>query len=142
MYLEDLAFKLNTIESQTGTRFTVEYTADTEILQVSCDNNPEAMIFIVKSDEQILAVTPLFKLSEVNASNKAELFETLLRISPVIPLSSIGLQDDSCVLFGAMPVSSSLENIVHELECQADNYNDVLVALNDYFDLTNETAEV
>ena len=142
MYLEDLAFKLNTIESPAGTRFTVEYIANTEILQVSCDNNPEAMIFIVKSDEQILSVTPLFKLSDVNAQRKTELFETLLRISPVIPLSSIGLQDDSCVLFGAMPVDSSLENIVHELECQADNYNDVLVALNDFFDTTQETVEV
>ncbi len=142
MYLEDLAFKLNTIESPAGTRFTVEYSADTEILQVSCDINPEAMIFIVKSDEQILSVTPLFKLNEVQAQNKAELYETLLRISPVIPLSSIGLQEDSCVLFGAMPVDSTFDNIVHELECQADNYNDVLVALTDYFETTQETVEV
>lgn len=142
MKLEDLAFKLNTIESSSGARFAAEYSEETDTLKVTCDINPEAMIFIVKSDEQIISVTPLFSLDEIEPANKAELFETLLRISPVVPLSSIGLQENNCVLFGAMPVTTLFDNIVHELECQADNYNDVLIALNDFFKEIPETAEV
>ncbi len=142
MKLEDLAFKLNTIESSSGARFAAEYSADTDTLKVTCDINPEAMIFMVQSDEQIISVTPLFGLDEIEPEAKSELFETLLRISPVVPLSSIGLQENNCVLFGAMPVNTLFENIAHELECQADNYSDVLIALDSFFKKIPETEEV
>lgn len=133
MNLEDLAFKLNTFETSAGSRFAAEYLSDTQTLQVSCDVNPDAIIFVVVSEEQILSVTPLFSLTEIKQEIKPQLFETLLRISPLIPLSSVGLQEDSCVLFGAMSVNTLFENIAHELECQADNYNDTLAALAEFF---------
>lgn len=140
MNLEDLAFKLNTFETSAGSRFAAEYLNETQTLKVSCDINPDALIFVVVSEEQILSVTPLFTLDEVQPELRSQLFETLLRISPLIPLSSVGLQDSSCVLFGAMSVNTLFENIAHELECQADNYNDTLAALGDFF-TTEQQAE-
>lgn len=138
--LEDLAYQLNTFETSAGARFAAEYLEGSQTLQVSCDINPDAAIFIVVSEEQILSVTPLFHINDVKQDARPTLYETLLRLSPVIPLSSIGLQDHNCILFGAMSVNSSVENIAHELECQADNYTEVLAALADYFD-TTETAQ-
>lgn len=140
MNLQDLAFKLNTFETSAGSRFAAEYASDMQTLKVTCDINPEAMIFVVVSEEQILSVTPLFNLKEIAEEARPNLYETLLRISPLIPLSSVGLQDDTCVLFGAMSVNTLFENIAHELECQADNYNDTLAALADYFETESEEA--
>lgn len=139
--LEDLAFRLNTFETSAGARFAAEYLDDSQTLQVSCDINPDALIFIVVSEEQILSVTPLFNVDEVKADSLSTLYETLLRLSPVVPLSSIGLQDHSCILFGAMSVNTTFENIAHELECQADNYTEVLAALADYFDTAGMAQE-
>jgi len=141
MNLEDLAFKLNTFETSAGSRFAAEYLSETQTLKVNCDINPDAVIFVVVSEEQILSVTPLFSLGDVQEELKTQLFETLLRISPLIPLSSVGLQDDNCVLFGAMSVNTIFENIAHELECQADNYSDTLVALADFFRPEAEAQE-
>ncbi len=133
MNLEELAYHLNTYESDAGANFAAEYNEATETLKVTCDLDPEAVIFVVGSEEQILSVTPLFQLSDVAPELHGELYQTLLQISPVIPLSSVGIQNDACILFGAMPVSTSFKDIAHELECQADNYNDVLDALSDFF---------
>jgi len=47
-------------------------------------------------------------------------------MSPAVPLSSLGLQGDMYILFGAMALSTSVENIVHELEVQAENTIEVL----------------
>ncbi|MCI5144162.1 MAG: DUF2170 family protein, partial [Candidatus Electrothrix sp. AR3] len=51
------------------------------------------------------------------------------QLSPAVPLSSIGLQGSTYILFGAMPLETSFENIVHELEVQAENTVEVLDAI-------------
>lgn len=139
--LEELAFKLNEHVTNTGARFATEYLAETETLRISCDVDPDTETFVVISDEQILSVTHLFDVDEANNQTKEELYKAMLRLSPIVPLSSIGLQDDSCILFGAMPVGTVFENIAHELECQAENTAEVLDALSDFLinkDLTQE----
>ncbi|PCK10053.1 MAG: hypothetical protein COA42_00175 [Alteromonadaceae bacterium] len=142
MNLEELAFKLNTFNSTTGVTYAATLLDDNSALEVVCSVNPDASIFVVVSDQQILSVTPLFATTDVQAPLRDELNKTLLTLSPVIPLSSIGLQEDNYVLFGAMPVTTVFENIAHELEVQADNTTDVLVALESYFEQTELTEEV
>ena len=56
----------------------------------------------------------------------------LLRLSPAVPLSSIGLQGDTYILFGAMAKETLFENIAHELEVQAENTIDVLEVVEDF----------
>jgi uncharacterized protein YjfI (DUF2170 family) len=73
-----------------------------------------------------LAVTQLFKVSDVKPEKIAALNVEMLQMSPAVPLSSIGLQGDMYILFGAMSLSTSVENIVHELEVQAENTIEVL----------------
>ncbi len=142
MNLEDLAYKLNTYSSITGVSFAATLAEDEETLEVVCNTNPDASIFVVISDQQILAITPLFSVDDIQESLRDELNKTLLSLSPVIPLSSIGLQENNYVLFGAMPITTVFDNIAHEFEVQADNTNDVLIALESYFDQIELTAEV
>jgi uncharacterized protein YjfI (DUF2170 family) len=100
---------------------------------VTSSIDPDAVVFLVATEEQLLTITPLFKLGDVDESLRAAFYEDLLRVSPVIPLSSVGLQGDDVILFGSMSVNTVFDNIAHEIECQADNYSEVLAALSEYF---------
>ena len=129
MNLDDLAFQLNERPaSSEGTTFDAVVTPD-GIVEVVCSNNDEFPIHLTRTDTQLLSVTPLFSAQEVAAGKVDELNATLLRLSPAIPLSSIGLQGDTYILFGAMALSTRFEVIAHELEVQAENAIDVLEAI-------------
>ena len=125
MSLNELAFKLNTHLTDEGTRFDAVL-SDDGVLEVTCSSNEEFPINIVKTETQLLAITPLFSVAEVQADKLNELNEELLFISPAIPLSSIGRQGETYILFGAMALNTVFGNIVHELEVQAENTLDVL----------------
>jgi len=126
--LEDLAHSLNTTTTVEGTHFDAIVT-DSGVIEVICSNNEEFPIHLAMTDTQLLSVTPLFNVSEVQEGQIDELNKMLLQLSPAIPLSSIGLQDDNYILFGAMALNTIFENIVHELEIQAENTLDVLDAI-------------
>jgi len=125
MQLEDLGFFLNTHVSDEGTKFDAVLDTD-QILVVICSSNDEFPIHMTMTDTQLLAVTPLFNRHEVKDDALEELHEIFLRLSPAVPLSSIGLQGDTYILFGAMALSTSLEVVAHELGVQAENTIDVL----------------
>ena len=125
MSLNELAFKLNAHQTDEGTCFDAVL-SDEGVLEVICSNNEEFPINIVKTETQLLAITPLFTVAEVQVNKLSELNEELLLISPAIPLSSIGRQGETYILFGSMAINTTLDNIIHELEVQAENTLDVL----------------
>ena len=128
MTLNDLAFQLNEHTGEEGTTFDAVVT-DNDILAVVCSNNDEFPIHVTLTDTQLLSVTPLFSVAEARPDQLDELNATFLRLSPAVPLSSIGLQGDTYILFGAMALGTRLEVIAHELEVQAENTIDVLEAV-------------
>ena len=128
MTLDDLAFRLNSHVADEGTTFDAVVT-DRDILEVVCSNNDEFPIHVTRTGTQILAVTPLFTTSEVLPDKLDELNLAFLRLSPAVPLSSLGLQEDTYILFGAMGLQTRFEVIAHELEVQAENTIDVLEAV-------------
>jgi len=126
--LEELAFRLNDHVTDEGTTFDA-LLMDNGVLEVVCSNNDEFPLHLALTDTQLLAVTPLFKISEVAPSEVENLNKVLLQLAPAVPLSAFGLQDDTYILFGAMALGTSFETIVHELEVQAENTIDVLEAI-------------
>ncbi|HHJ20168.1 MAG TPA: DUF2170 family protein, partial [Gammaproteobacteria bacterium] len=122
------AHSLNTTTTAEDTTFDAVLT-ENGVLEVVCSNNDEFPIHIAMTEAQLLAITPLFSTSEVQADKVDELNKIMLQISPAIPLSSVGLQDDHYILFGAMSINTIFENIVHELEVQAENTLEVLEAV-------------
>jgi len=123
--LADLMHKLNEQTTAEGTTFQAVL-SESGVLEVVCSNNDEFSIHLVETDTQLLAVTQLFKVSDVKPDKVAALNVEMLQMSPAVPLSSVGLQGDMYILFGAMALSTSVENIVHELEVQAENTIEVL----------------
>lgn len=128
MTLDDLAFRLNDYVDEEGTTFDALVT-ERDILEVVCSNNDEFPLHITMTETQILSVTPLFSAAEVQPDKHDELNEIFLRLSPAVPLSSIGLQGDTYILFGAMALTTRFEVIAHELEVQAENTIEVLEAV-------------
>ncbi len=131
--LEELAHSLNSATTEEGTSFDAVIT-DNGVIEVICSNNDEFPIHIAMTDTQLLSVTPLFNISEVKEGKIDELNSMLLQLSPAVPLSSIGLQEGNYILFGAMALNTMFENIVHELEVQAENTLDVLEAIEPLLD--------
>jgi uncharacterized protein YjfI (DUF2170 family) len=123
--LADLMHKLNEKTTDEGTTFQA-LLSESGVLEVACSNNDEFPIHLVETDTQLLSVTQLFQISDVNPEKIEELNVEMLKISPAVPLSSLGLQGEMYILFGAMPLGISLDNIVHELEVQAENTIEVL----------------
>lgn len=128
MTLDDLAFHLNEHAGEEGTTFDAVVT-ENDILEVVCSNNDEFPIHITRTETQLLSVTPLFTTDEIPPESVAELNATFLRLSPAVPLSAIGLQGNTYILFGAMALTTRFEVIAHELEVQAENTIEVLEAV-------------
>lgn len=133
MNLDDLAFRLNDYSGEEGTTFDALVT-ENDVLEVVCSNNDEFPILVTMTDAQILSVTPLFGIGEVLPDKLDELNARMLRLSPAVPLSAIGLQGDTYILFGAMALSTRFEVVAHELEVQAENTIDILEAVEDLLD--------
>lgn len=133
MTLDDLAFRLNDYSGEEGTTFDAIVT-ENDILEVVCSNNDEFPIHVTMTETQILSVTPLFGSGEVLPGKQDELNATFLRLSPAVPLSAIGLQGETYILFGAMALSTRFEVVAHELEVQAENTIDVLEAVEHLLD--------
>ena len=125
MTLDDLSYRLNGYTGDEGTTFDALVTDD-GILEVVCSNNDEFPIHVTQTETQLLSVTALFTTAEVQSGKLNEVNEVFLRLSPAVPLSSIGLQGGTYILFGAMALSTRFEVIAHELEVQAENTVDVL----------------
>lgn len=136
MLLKDLAIRLNGMV-QEGFSLDVLPLAEgagkeISVLQVTVEGFDELPIFISATDEQLLCVTNLFEAGEVRPNMTDELNAMLLRLSVNVPLSSFGMIDNTYILFGAMPVSTPVEHIAHEVVVQAENALECLEALEDF----------
>ncbi len=130
--LEEISFRLNDYHTAGGVTFDAVLSEQGDTLEVTCSENPDFPIVVTATDTQIISVTPLFALSDVVDDKRDELNKILLALSPVVPLSAIGLQEDMYILFGSMAVNTVFENLAHELAVQADNTLEVLDALKDF----------
>lgn len=130
--LEEISFRLNDYHTAGGVTFDAVLSGEGDTLEVICSENPDFPIIVTATDAQIISVTPLFAVSDVVDGKLDEFNKILLSLSPVMPLSAIGMQDDMYILFGSMAVNTVFENLAHELEVQADNTLEALDALKDF----------
>ena len=61
-----------------------------------------------------------------------EMNKAMLSANISIPLSSFALLEDQYVIYGALSVHSSLQDIVHELEVLSSNTIEAIDAMSDY----------
>ncbi|KAF7774527.1 DUF2170 domain-containing protein [Pseudoalteromonas citrea] len=134
MELNELSIKLASFETEGAQfeSFVIANEGEQDVLQVIVDGNDELPIFVTQTEEQLVCISYLFKESEVKAELVAELNEALLRLNVPVPLSAFAKIDDQYAIFGALAVSSSIDEITHELVTLADNAIDALDAVTMY----------
>jgi uncharacterized protein YjfI (DUF2170 family) len=130
--IAELASKLNGVETKTGDMLQASVFEDNDGIKVTSALDPNAAVSIIATDEQFITITPLFKLSDVRDEMQLELSQYLLKLSLILPLSALALQDNQVVLFGKFSVNTVFDNIVEEIDTQLDSYSDVLASLSDF----------
>ncbi|NQY51877.1 MAG: DUF2170 family protein [Piscirickettsiaceae bacterium] len=130
--LQEIANAINMQSINSSSSYTATIREDGGTLLIKDINSPEAIIVIVITGNQILSITPLFSISSVIPERVAELNKVLLTISLPLSLSSLGIQDDRYILFGSMAINTTIENLVHEIEVQAANYDDVMDSVDEF----------
>jgi uncharacterized protein YjfI (DUF2170 family) len=103
-----------------------------EVLQIIVEDREELPIFVSASEEQILCIAYLFKEDEVKKDALHELNRAMLQADITMPLSAFALVEDQYVIYGALSVNSSLEDIVHELEVLSSNTLEAIEVMSNY----------
>ena len=127
--LNGLCLELNQYETAEGNHFTAE--VNDEIIELTCSNAEDFPILLSVTNQQIIAMSHLFSEDDIIPEELTGLNDSLLRLSPVIPLSSFGKDGKFYFIFGAMPLATTFENLAHELEVQAENTVEALETLQE-----------
>lgn len=133
MNLTDFSIKLSQFRTAEGYTFECQnYDGEVEVLQIEMRGFDGFPIFVTRTDIQIICIIYLWTESEIIASSRLEMLETMLDTSISIPLSSYARVGDRYVLFGALSVSSDFDKLVEEVVTLNENAIDVVSAMEEY----------
>ncbi len=135
MNIHKIANHLNTQadNSETGMVFDCQpISGEVDVLQISVIGREELPIFMSVTDDQILCITYLWGLNEVKPECLAEMHESMLEMNIPMPLSSFSKIGDKYVIFGALSISSTFDDIEHELAVLSNNAIEVIDDMSDY----------
>ncbi len=133
MNIQDLAIRLSDTKSQDGYTFDCQpIPGEVEVLQVTVSEYDELPSYVSVTDTQILCITYLFTEDEIKTALKAEMLEEMLELNIPIPLSAFAKIGDRYVIFGAMAINSSIEEVCHELVTLSENAVESITALEDF----------
>ncbi len=135
MNIHKIATHLNQLDDNTETGFNFDCTpinGDIDVLQVEIVGREEIPIFISISDNQILCIAYLWGEDEVKSELKANMMEAMLEMNIPMPLSAFAKVEDKYVVFGALSVNSSLDDIELEIVTLSDNSLEVISEMDSY----------
>ncbi|AGH82447.1 hypothetical protein PCNPT3_12555 [Psychromonas sp. CNPT3] len=135
MNIHKIAIHLNQLEDKTETGFNFDCTpidGEIDVLQVDVIGREEIPIFLSISDNQILCIAYLWGEEEIKTDLKANMMEAMLEMNIPMPLSSFAKVGNKYVVFGALSIHSSLEDIELEIVTLSDNSLEVISAMDSY----------
>ena len=102
------------------------------ILAHLSDEKVKIDISISMTEEQIICISHLCRLDEIQTNKKDELNQMMLRMNIPLPLSSYAIYGAHYVILGALSRDSKIENIVYELVMQFHNTVESLEMVEPY----------
>lgn len=135
MNIHKIANHLNTLadDSETGMVFDCQpISGEVDVLQITVIGREELPVFVSVTDDQILCITYLWGTAEVKPECLAEMHESMLEMNIPMPLSSFSKIGDKYVIFGALSISSTFDDIEHELAVLNNNAIEVIDDMSDY----------
>lgn len=134
MNIQDLALSFLELPSMEGYSADVQMIpGDVDVIQIILADYEEVPVYISITDSQILCITYLWTEDEIDPAQRIELMETLLEMNIPMPLSSFAKVDNRYAIFGALAMSSSVDDVAHEVVILMENAIEALTALEDYF---------
>ena len=119
--------------SSTGLKFDCfPISGEVDVLQVNIEGREELPIFVSVTDNQILCISYLWGEDEVKQEKRMEMYETMLELNIPMPLSAFAKIDNKYVVYGALSIKSSMEEIEDELSLLSDNCLEVIDEMADY----------
>lgn len=135
MNIHKIATHLNQLDDNTETGFNFDCTpinGDIDVLQVEIIGREEIPIFLSISDNQILCIAYLWGEDEIKKDQKANMMEAMLEMNIPMPLSAFAKVENKYVVFGALSVNSSLDDIELEIVTLSDNSLEVIGEMDSY----------
>lgn len=132
MDLKMLRESLNDLTTEDGFHLQAEIADDGETVEIVVEDREEFPVVISTDEEQVLCLTYLFDESQVKADGRTEMLATMLEMNVPLPLSSFGKVGGRYVIFGALAASSTVADVVTEIEVLSDNTLDAIEAVSPY----------
>jgi len=133
MTIQDIALRFSEQNSYEGARFDVQIIpGEVEVLQIIVGELEEVPVYLSITDSQIICIAYLWDESEVNQKKRGDMLETMLSMNIPMPLSSFARIADKYAIFGAMAVTSSFDDIAHEVIVLSENTVEALSALEEF----------
>ena len=135
MNIHTIATHLNKLADDTGTGFDFDCTpinGEIDVLQVEIIGREEIPIFVSISDNQILCIAYLWGEDEVKQDKRMNMMEAMLEMNIPMPLSSFAKVENKYVVFGALSINSSLQDIELEVVTLSDNSLEVINEMDSY----------
>ena len=133
MNIQDLAIRLSDLQSFDGYQFECQpIPGEVDVLQVTGGDFEELPSYVSITDTQVLCITWLFTEDEVKPETRADMMEEMLELNIPIPLSAFAKIGDRYVIFGALSIDSSIEDICHELITLSENAVEAISVLEEF----------
>jgi len=135
MNIHTIADHLNSLadNSDTGMDFDCQpISGEVDVLQITLLGREELPIFLSVTDDQVLCISYLWGADEVKAECVNTMHESMLEMNIPMPLSSFSKIGDKYVVFGALSINSTFEDIEHELAVLSNNAIEVIDDMSDY----------
>ena len=133
MNIQDLALRFSEQSSFEGYSFECEaIPGDVEVLQITVGDFHEIPCFLSVTETQILCIAYLWTEEEVNQDSRTEMLDKMLELNIPIPLSAFSKIGDRYVIFGALTIASTYEDICHEIVTLCENAVEAITVLEDY----------
>jgi len=133
MNIQDLAKQLSDLQSFDGYEFECQpIPGEVDVLQVTVGDFEELPSYVSITDTQVLCITWLFTDDEVKAESRDDMMEEMLELNIPIPLSAFAKIGDRYVIFGALSINSSIEDICQELITLSENAVEAITVLEEF----------
>ena len=131
--LEQLLKDLAENQLSDGTGLSLEmFDGDNAVACIKVKDREEFPIYMTVDEGQILCITYLFGDNQVDQNKRAEMAEVMLMMNVSIPLSAFSKIGNQYIMFGALSPSSSIAEILNEIELLSDNVLDAVDAVSEY----------
>ena len=126
-------FNMLADNSDTGMNFDCQpISGEVDVLQITLIGREELPVFVSVTDDQVLCITYLWGAQEVKKDCIADMHESMLEMNIPMPLSSFSKIGDKYVVFGALSINSTFDDIEHELVVLNNNALEVIDDMSEY----------